>query len=103
MPCPVKVSSKQWQRISFRNCIFLPKGGGTQAILLDAICMGSFLGSVYSLLHTYSCLIGTLSSKGCNPSVVKVVGSLDQGPATEIIHLGLNLAFPILIFGLCSQ
>ena len=37
-------------------------------------------------------MLELLGSKDCNPiaTVVKVGGSLGQGPATEVTHLGLN-------------
>ena len=89
---------------SYCNCIFLPKEGGTQAIFtcywmnskIFVHSMGNYcLGSDYLLLHTYSCLIGTLSSKGCNTTLG---GSL--GPATETTHLWLNQ--PLVFSNVCT-
>ena len=45
------------------------------------------MGSNYLLLHKYSCLIGTSSSKGYN-SILG--GKLGQGPAAEVTYLELK-------------
>ena len=46
----------------------------------------------YLLVHTYSCLTETLSSKGCSPTLRQTLeavgGSLGAG--TEITHFGLD-------------
>ena len=70
-------------------------------MLLDegsSCTMGQCLGSDCLLLHMYSCL----NSKACN--MVKVGGSLGQGPATELTNPGLiNLEFfPVHVYGECN-
>ena len=44
------------------------------------------------IMYFYTSIHALLGSKGCNPTctVVKVGGSLDQGSAAEVTHLGLN-------------
>ena len=83
---------------SFFNCIFLPERGGTLAIFMcwtlkniHALWANGWAVIMY-FLHKYRCLIWALSSNGCNYpyTVIKVGGSLYQGPATEVTHLGLN-------------
>ena len=39
-------------------------------------------------LHKYSCLIGTEHTKDVALTLVKAGGSVGQGPAIEVTHLG---------------
>ena len=51
------------------------------------------MDSIHVLLHEFMPYIGTLSTQKLSLHCAKVGGGMDQGPATQLTHLGLNQPF----------